>query len=389
MSLIVQKYGGSSLSSPAKIRQAAKRIEGRHREGHALVVVVSAMGYTTDHLLKLAHRTVKRPSERELDMLLTVGERVSMSLVAMVLEELGIAAISFTGSQSGIITTNKHLDARILRIQPQRIYEELEKKKVVIIAGFQGVSEKKEITSLGRGGSDTTAVALASVLKAERCEILTDVKGLYTADPRKVPNAKLIGECDYDEALEYARLGAKMQARSIEMAKRYQMKVSILSSSDLESTGTLIHEKKGRTMEHAQIHGIATKEGITYFEFPHPLKESVEFLQRHQCYPMFFSAQESKISWVVSEETAPKLERALEKEGLAYKKFEEVGLVSAVGQGLSSSPKEVLDFLEILQPHEALMFNQNALSISAIVPKAHLATAARELHRKFIKNTQR
>ena len=244
MSLIVQKYGGSSLASPRHIQLAADRIKALRNSGSQVVVVVSAMGHTTDHLLKLAAKTVKTPPSRELDMLLTAGERVSMSLLAMSLQERLVPAISFTGSQSGIITSSDHSRAKILEIRPQRIQEELQKGKVVIIAGFQGVSREKEITTLGRGGSDTTAVALAASLKASRCDILTDVEGIFSADPRVVPSAKPFEFLSYDECLELASLGAKMQPRSIELAKKFSVPLWIGSSRSLMGSGTAIGPRK-------------------------------------------------------------------------------------------------------------------------------------------------
>ncbi len=212
MPLIVQKYGGSSLATPRHIQGVARRIKGVREQGKDVVVIVSAMGRMTDRLIRLAHKTVKRPPQRELDMLMTVGERISMSLLAMCLDEEGVPAISFTGSKSGIVKTEAHTEARIVEIKATRAKEELAKGKVVIIAGFQGVSREKEITTLGRGGSDTSAIAIAAALGAECCEILTDVDGLFTADPRLVPTAKLLTRCSYDEALELAALGAKMHA---------------------------------------------------------------------------------------------------------------------------------------------------------------------------------
>jgi aspartate kinase len=244
MALVVQKYGGTSLATPKHIQQAAHRIAELKKTGTQVVVVVSAMGHTTDHLIKLASKTVKSPPSRELDMLLTAGERVSMSLLAMSLQERDIPAISFTGSQSGIITTENHTQAKILEIKPARIQDELAKEKVVIIAGFQGVSRNKEITTLGRGGSDTTAVALAAVLKADRCEILTDVRGIYSADPRLVPEAKLFSYLSYDKCLQLSVLGAKMHPRSIELAKRFNVPVLIGLSHSKENKGTDVGTNK-------------------------------------------------------------------------------------------------------------------------------------------------
>jgi len=216
--VIVQKYGGSSVSNPERIKGVAKRVAECKRKGNNVVVVVSALGDTTDELLALAGQITGDPSKRELDMLLSTGEQISVSLLAMALHELGVKAISFTGAQVGIITDSSHTKAKVLDVNAGRIKKMLAKGMVVIVAGFQGTNLDQEITTLGRGGSDITAVALAKVLKAEVCEIYTDVKGVYTADPRKVKNARKLETISYDEMLEFASLGAQvMQARSIEV----------------------------------------------------------------------------------------------------------------------------------------------------------------------------
>ncbi len=220
MSVIVQKYGGSSVADVERIRKVAARVSARRAEGHQLVVVVSAMGDTTDELLSLAKRMSADPPRRELDMLLTCGERISMALLSMALHELGVPAISFTGSQSGIITDDNHAQARIVEVRPVRIREELAKGKVVIVAGYQGVSRNREVTTLGRGGSDTTAVALAAALGAEACEIYSDVDGVFSADPRVVPEARKLEALDYGTMQELAAAGARvLNAQAVEFAR--------------------------------------------------------------------------------------------------------------------------------------------------------------------------
>ncbi len=220
MSIIVQKFGGSSVADVERIRKVAARVAARRAEGHRLVVVVSAMGDTTDELLSLAKRMSANPPRRELDMLLTCGERISMALLSMALHELGVPAISFTGSQSGIITDDTHAQARIVEVRPVRIREELGKEKVVIVAGYQGVSRNREVTTLGRGGSDTTAVALAAALGAEACEIYSDVDGVFSADPRVVPEARKLERLDYGTAQELAAAGARvLNAQAVEFAR--------------------------------------------------------------------------------------------------------------------------------------------------------------------------
>lgn len=240
--LIVQKYGGATLADPQKIKQAAQRIFQLHQSGTQVVVVVSAMGQTTNQLIDLAHQVSERPQLRELDMLLTVGERISMSLLSMALNDLGCAAISFTGSQAGIFTDDSHINANIIDVKAFRVEEALKENKVVILAGFQGVSPKtKEITTLGRGGSDTSAVAMAGYLKADRCEILKDVDCVYTADPKIVSQAKPIPQLNYDHLLEMTSWGAKvLHYRSVEMALQKNVTLFVGPAADSSSNGTTI-----------------------------------------------------------------------------------------------------------------------------------------------------
>src|SRR5215203_5702882 len=220
MSIVVQKYGGSSVADADKLRQVAQRVMQTRDQGHDVVVVVSAMVVTTDDLLTLAKKVSANPDRRELDMLLSAGERISMALLAMAIRERGGDAISFTGSQSGIITNDRHIDARIIEVRPFRVLDELARGKIVVIAGYQGVSYRKEVTTLGRGGSDTTAVAMAAALDAEFCEICSDVDGVYSADPRVVPTARRIGTMSYEETQEMAECGARvLNAQAVEFAK--------------------------------------------------------------------------------------------------------------------------------------------------------------------------
>jgi len=249
MALIVQKYGGSSVSNVENLKRVARRVVACRREGHQLVVVVSAMGDTTDHLESLAAQISKNPPRREMDMLLSVGERTSIALLAMAISRLGVPAISFTGSQVGIITDNHHTEARILEVRCLRIREELAAGKIVVVAGFQGVSTRREITTLGRGGSDTTAVALAAALKADRCELLKDVEGIFVSEPRLVPNAVRNERIAYDEMIEMANLGASvLKTESVEMAKRYGVKLAV-GSAKTGRVGTIVtdasHDSSG------------------------------------------------------------------------------------------------------------------------------------------------
>jgi aspartate kinase len=259
MSLIVQKYGGTSVGSPERIRAVAKRVAAAKREGGDVVVVVSAMGHTTDNLLALAEEVsedVRRRHPRELDMLLTAGERIAMALTAMAIADCGIEAISLTGSQAAIITDETHTGARIEEVRTDRVRAELARERVVIVAGFQGVSSRShEVTTLGRGGSDTTAVALAAALGAERCEIYTDVAGIYTADPRKVADARVLTAIAYDDMIELAASGAQvMHPRAVEIGARYNVPIRVLSSF-ADAEGTLIHRRS--RMEGLVLTGLA------------------------------------------------------------------------------------------------------------------------------------
>lgn len=241
MSIIVQKYGGSSVATVDRIKLIAERVVARRRQGHGMVVVVSAMGDTTNRLLGLARDVVDEPPRRELDMLLSVGERTTMALLSMAIQALGEEAISFTGSQCGIMTTDSHARARIVEVRPFRVQDEVERGRVVIVAGFQGTSYKREITTLGRGGSDLTAVALAAALNAEACEIYTDVDGVLTADPRVVPAATKIEALSYDEMDALARGGAKVLHReAVAWARRAQVALYSRSTFAPESEGTLV-----------------------------------------------------------------------------------------------------------------------------------------------------
>ena len=270
MSLIVQKYGGSSVGDVARIKRVAQRIVAKKRQGHRLVVVVSAMADTTDNLIELARQMTKEPKDREMDMLLATGEQVSVALLAMAIHQLGEKAVSFTGPQVGIITDPYHTKARILDINTDRIREAISKGNIAIVAGFQGKTEGGEITTLGRGGSDLTAVALAKALKAKICEIYTDVDGIYTADPRICPDARKMDRVSYDEILELASLGAQvMHSRSIEVGKKFNVPI-VVKNSHHNGQGTLI-TKENRQMEDVVVSGVALNQNeakVTIFKVP-------------------------------------------------------------------------------------------------------------------------
>jgi aspartate kinase len=238
LAIVVQKYGGSSVADPDKIRLVARHVAATRGSGLEVVVVVSAMGKTTENLLSLARTLAAEPPRRELDMLVSTGERVTMALLSMALTSLGIDAVSFTGSQSGIITNDRHFDAEIVEVRPQRIWDELARGRVVIVAGYQGMSQGREITTLGRGGSDTTAVALTAALGAERCEIYSDVDGIYSADPRSVADARHLPTIDYETMQEMAESGAKvLNARAVDWAKRHRIVIHARKTADFAEQG--------------------------------------------------------------------------------------------------------------------------------------------------------
>jgi len=258
MSLIVQKYGGTSVGTPERIRAVARRVARYKSLGHQVVVVVSAMSGETNRLIGLAKEIMAEPDPRELDVMVSTGELVSIGLTALALIDLGIKAKSYTGSQVKILTDDAHNKARILKIDHNNIQEDLDKGYVVVVAGFQGADEKGNITTLGRGGSDTTGVALAAALKADECQIYTDVDGIYTTDPRVVPEAKKLDSITFEEMLEMASLGSKvLQIRSVEFAGKYKVKLRVLSSFEEEGDGTLITFEEKNNMEDPIISGIA------------------------------------------------------------------------------------------------------------------------------------
>jgi aspartate kinase len=263
MSLLVHKYGGTSVADPERIRQVAARICETRRAGYDLVVVVSAMGHTTDELESLAAQVSEAPARRhprEMDMLLTAGERIAMALVAMAVREAGVEAISFTGSQAAIITDTRHTGARIEEVRADRVREELARGRVVIVAGFQGVSRAREVTTLGRGGSDTTAVAMAAALEADGCDIFTDVDGVRTADPAVEPEARRISHIGYDEMTELAVSGARvMHPRAVEIAARFDVPVRVRSASAGPDDGGTLIARREPTMEDPAIIGVASE----------------------------------------------------------------------------------------------------------------------------------
>ncbi|MGH7681554.1 MAG: aspartate kinase [Candidatus Eiseniibacteriota bacterium] len=397
MPLLVQKYGGTSVGSPERIHRVADRIVETRRAGTDLIVVVSAMADTTDDLLDLAHKVSERSHPRELDMLLTAGERISMALVAMAVTDRGLEAVSFTGSQSGIVTDTSHTRAKILEVKADRIREELKRGRVVIVAGFQGVSRDREVTTLGRGGSDTTAVALAAALGAKECEIYTDVDGVYTADPRVVPSARKLAALSYDEMLELASLGAKvLHNRAVEIARRFQVPVHVRSSFNANE-GTRI--QKGASMEEVVIRGIAhdpdvakiallgvpDRPGVAAEIFRAVGEQGVNVRMIVQA-----SGSDSKndVTFAVGghdvKGVLPTVEELRKRLGArAFVYDPDVAILSVVGEGLATSPGTAGEVFAALAQEgvNIEIISTSSITITCIVRKTDVERAVRSLHK--------
>ncbi|MFH0790707.1 MAG: aspartate kinase [Candidatus Omnitrophota bacterium] len=398
--LIVQKFGGSSVANVQRIQNVANRVAGYKKNGYDIVVVVSALGDTTDELIALAQQITPEPSEREMDMLLSTGEQISVALLAMAIQKKGYEAISFTGAQVGIITDTSHTRARIIKINTDKINEELKKNKIVIVAGFQGVTLTQDITTLGRGGSDLTAVALAKELKARECEIYTDVEGIYTADPRIVPEAKRIKEITYDEMLEMASLGAQvMQARSIEVAKKFNVPIHVRSSFS-DNPGTMIL-KEAKRMEEVLVSGITVNKHeakITICTVPDrpgiAAKIFNELANAGVSVDMIVQnvshLRQTDISFTVNKTEVLKtlkLTKALAKEvGTGdVLQDEDIARVSIVGVGMKSHPGVAAKMFDALAKNKINieMISTSDISISCIIKKKSAEIAVKALHEKF------
>ncbi|GHH49564.1 MULTISPECIES: aspartate kinase [Lentzea] len=405
MALVVQKYGGSSVGSAERIKRVAERIVATKKAGNDVAVVVSAMGDTTDELLDLARQVSPVPPARELDMLLTSGERISMSLLAMAINSLGAEARSYTGSQAGVITTSAHGKARIIDVTPSRIQDAMAEGAIVIVAGFQGVSQdSKEITTLGRGGSDTTAVALAAATKADVCEIYTDVDGVYTADPRIVPNAKKLDTITYEEMLEMAACGAKvLMLRCVEYARRYNVPVHVRSSFS-NKTGTIVSGSvEDLPVEQAMITGVAhdrSEAKITVTAVPdHPGIAAKIFrvvAQAELDIDMVVqnvsqaASGRTDITFTLSKDDGPRAVAALEKArgeiGFDQVLYDEhVGKVSLIGAGMRSHPGVTATFCEALATAGVNIdiISTSEIRISVICRDTQLDDAVRALHDAF------
>ena len=370
MGVIVQKYGGSSVADVEKIRRVAERVAGTRGSGASVVVVVSAMGDTTDELLGLARKISPNLHRRELDMLLTAGERISMALLGMALHDRGVEAVSFTGSQSGIITDGAHTNARIVEVRPVRIWQELERGRVVIVAGYQGVSREKEITTLGRGGSDTTAVALAAALNAEICEICSDVDGVYTADPRIVSGTRRLAELSHEEMQELAMAGAKvLNAQAVEFAR--DRGITVHARSTFESgPGTLVRKSSAREL---RISGVALDAEILVVR-----GADLGVLAKHGAWPR--EAWDDRC--IVPLENVHGLPALLDELRGAQVE-QDLAQVAVVGTGIGAS-KEPLDrALKVLgaKPRGVLVA---PLRIAFLVPRDAAKDCVRRLHAEFI-----
>ena len=398
--LIVQKFGGSSVANVERVQNVARRVANYRKKGYDLVVVVSALGDTTDELIELAHQINTEPSEREMDMLLATGEQISVALLAMAIHKLGFEAISFTGAQVGIITDTSHTRARIIKINADKIKEELKKGKIVIVAGFQGVTLNQDITTLGRGGSDLTAVALAKELQADKCEIYTDVQGIYTTDPRIEPKAKKIKEITYDEMLEMASLGAQvMQARSIEVAKKFDVSIHVRSSFN-DMTGTMI-TKEAKRMEDVVVSGVTVNKSeakITVCNVPDRpgiaariFKElsssgvNVDMIVQNVSH-----IRQTDISFTVSKADVQKTMRITKKVAKSIQSGEvlddqDIARVAVVGVGMKSHPGVAAKMFDVLAKNKINieMISTSDISISCIIKKKFAEVAVRALHAKF------
>jgi len=407
VAVIVQKYGGSSVADVARIKRVAERVMETKRRGHDVVVVVSAMGDSTDDLLALAKQVSANPERRELDMLLTAGERIAMAVLSMAIRELGGDAISFTGSQSGIITNDRHVDARIIEVRPFRVQDELARGKIVVIAGYQGVSYRREVTTLGRGGSDTTAVAMAAALGAEYCEICSDVDGVYTADPRVVTTARRIGTLSYEETQELAEAGAKvLNAQAVEFAKEKGIAIyaratrSPLPGADPSADGTVVRRFPPRMP--GVVVGVASEKEVLVLTVggavpssPKASAESLalgvmELLDEHRVAGKQLHLADGWLSLVVSRENLheeARVRAALRAQfGDAVRIADTLGAVSAIGAGINAS------FHNLRRGSDALAsagISANGIATSSFritwtIDRSTLDDAARLLHRTFI-----
>ena len=403
MALIIQKYGGTSVADAVRVKEVAKRVLKYKNEGHDVIVVVSAPAGTTDSLIRRAYELSETPNKRELDMLLTSGEQISIASLAIAIEALGKKAVSLNAFQVDFKTTDEHTKATILNINTDIIREKLSEGNVVVFAGFQGITENNEITTLGRGGSDTTAVALGAALKADEVEIYTDVDGVYTADPRVVKNPKKLNTISYQEMLEMAASGAKvLHPRAVEIAARYGIKIHLRSSFD-DSTGTIVKEKGDESMEQVKIIGITStknegkitlsgvpdKPGIAAKVFSKLAKAKINtdiILQSSSVTKEF-----NNISYTVSiddlkeaVEISQELKEELGAEGVSYDA--NIAKISAIGIGLKTHYETTAEIFDTLAENgiNIDMISCSEINVSCIIKEEDVNKAVRALHEKFV-----
>ena len=400
MALIVQKYGGSSVADAERIKGVARRIARTKDKGDRVVVVVSAMGDTTDELIELAYRVSEHPSDRELDVLLSTGEIVSSTLLAMTLKSMGYEAISLTGAQAGIRTDATYSRARIMKVEAKRVVKELEKGNIVIVAGFQGISEGEDITTLGRGGSDTTAVALAVSLKAEMCQIYTDVDGVYTADPRLIPEARRLSEIGYEEMLEMANYGARvLHPRAVELGELFNIPI-LVASSFTDSPGTLIHggasmevRNKVKSVAHdlevakITVVGVPDRPGIAAAIFE-PLAKAgisvdtiVQNASIENITDLTFTVVKSQLSRAM-EVVKPIAKSIGARECVSDSRL---GKVSIIGTGMQNTPGYAARMFSALSEKgiNIQLITTSEIRITCIIDEARVRDAVGALHRTF------
>jgi aspartate kinase len=398
---IVMKFGGTSVADSERLKAVARRIVAAREAGTRVVAVLSAMGKTTDELIDLAHQVSPRPEPRELDMLISVGERISVALAAMAINDLGHEAISLTGSQAGIVTDTVHGKAKIVDIRCQRIHDALDQDKIVLVAGFQGVSTLKEITTLGRGGSDTTAVALAVALGAEACEIYTDVDGVYTADPRIVPEARKLSAVTFEEMLEMSASGAKvLMLRSVEFARNYGVRLHVRSSFG-DGAGTWIGEEDERMLEKAIISGVThdtTEAKVTIIGVPdrpgvaarvfRPLADAgvnidmiVQNVSEHGQATISFTMPKADIA--VAEPILEETARAVGAQ--AVRKDPDIAKVSLIGAGMKSHPGVAADMFDALAEAgiNLEIISTSSIRVSCVIRASEVERAVQALHDRF------
>ena len=402
MSLIVQKFGGTSVADPERIAAVADHIARTRKQGHGVVVAVSAMGKSTDDLIRLANEVASNPGGREMDMLLTAGERISMALLSMAIIERGIPAVSFTGSQAGIVTDSAHGKAKILEIKADRLQEALDEGQVCIVAGFQGVSTGRDITTLGRGGSDTTAVALAAALRADVCEIYTDVSGVYSADPRICPRARRLTEVSFDEMLEMAATGGRVLAlRSVEFARRYNVPLHVRSSFTWEP-GTWVRDLgEDRNMEEAVVTGVthdASEAKLTITDVPDrpgiaalvfrslaSAGVNVDMIVKNVSHSSL-----TDISFTVPSDEAAKAEAVVVDQlgtigADGVTDDSDIARVSIIGAGMKSHPGVAATMFETLADNglNIDMISTSTIRTSCVVRRDDVERAVRSLHTAF------